>query len=111
MSYRIAGIDVHKKMLAVVICDVEIAQLSQLRVAPAGRNLRRDPADPAKRCGSRRLICRMTAENPTWGEERIGRRPVYTGIGVNDWPLSRRIALQIRILSLATHLASGLVRK
>ena len=24
MSYRIAGIDVHKKMLAVVVCDVEI---------------------------------------------------------------------------------------
>ena len=24
MSYRIAGIDVHKKMLAVVVCDVEV---------------------------------------------------------------------------------------
>ncbi len=24
MSYRIAGIDVHKKMLALVVCDVEI---------------------------------------------------------------------------------------
>ena len=24
MSYRIAGIDVHKKMLAVVVCDVSI---------------------------------------------------------------------------------------
>ena len=26
MSYRIAGIDVHKKMLAVVVSDVEIEQ-------------------------------------------------------------------------------------
>jgi hypothetical protein len=24
MAYRIAGIDVHKKMLAVVLCDVEV---------------------------------------------------------------------------------------
>jgi len=24
MAYRIAGIDVHKKMLAVVVCDVEV---------------------------------------------------------------------------------------
>jgi hypothetical protein len=24
MAYRVAGIDVHKKMLAVVVCDVEV---------------------------------------------------------------------------------------
>ncbi len=24
MAYRIAGIDVHKKMLAVVVCDIEV---------------------------------------------------------------------------------------
>jgi hypothetical protein len=30
MSYRIAGIDVHKKMLAVVVADVEIEQRTTL---------------------------------------------------------------------------------
>jgi hypothetical protein len=30
MSYRIAGIDVHKKMLAVVVTDVEIDSEYQL---------------------------------------------------------------------------------
>ncbi len=40
MSYRIAGIDVHKKILAVVVCDVEVDGEYQfarrpLRAAPS----------------------------------------------------------------------------
>jgi hypothetical protein len=35
MSYRIAGIDVHKKMLAVVVADVEVPDLGLDRVVIA----------------------------------------------------------------------------
>jgi hypothetical protein len=38
MSYRIAGIDVHKKMLAVVIADVEVEGEYQFERRKFGRN-------------------------------------------------------------------------
>ena len=38
MSYRIAGIDVHKKMLAVVVTDVEIASEFQFERRMFGSN-------------------------------------------------------------------------
>ena len=43
MSYRIAGIDVHKRMLAVVIADVAVAggyQFTRRRVGTSPRELR-----------------------------------------------------------------------
>ena len=42
MPYRIAGIDVHKKMLAVVVADVEVDS---------------DLTSSARRSGRRRPIC------------------------------------------------------
>jgi len=33
MSYRIAGIDIHKKMLAVVVSDVEVEDENPVRAA------------------------------------------------------------------------------
>ena len=36
MSYRIAGIDVHKKMLAVVVCDVEVEGDTSLNGVASG---------------------------------------------------------------------------
>jgi len=38
MSYRIAGIDVHKKMLAVVVTDVEIDSEYQFEQRRFGSN-------------------------------------------------------------------------
>ena len=43
MPYRIAGIDVHKKMLAVVVTDVETRRRVPLR-SPEGRDEPRRPA-------------------------------------------------------------------
>ena len=38
MSYRIAGIDVHKKVLAVVVADVEVEGEYQFERRPFGSN-------------------------------------------------------------------------
>ena len=46
MAYRIAGIDVHKKMVAVVIADVEVAEAVAIRT-PADRH---EP-EPTARAG------------------------------------------------------------
>jgi hypothetical protein len=46
MSYRIAGIDVHKKMLAVVMADVDVRASTSLtgeRSAPAPINCEPSP--------------------------------------------------------------------
>ena len=46
MSYRIAGIDVHKKMLAVVLSDVEVDgeyQFERRMIAAAPTNCDRSP--------------------------------------------------------------------
>ena len=46
MAYRIAGIDVHKKMLAVVVADVAVEgefRLPRARSAPAPRSCGRWP--------------------------------------------------------------------
>jgi Transposase len=43
MSYRITGIDVHKKMLAVVVCDVEVDgeyQFERVRYSSSPEHLR-----------------------------------------------------------------------
>ena len=45
MPYRIAGIDVHKKMLAVVVSDVE----SRLKTIQATGYLKDDPSTPKAR--------------------------------------------------------------
>jgi hypothetical protein len=37
MSYRIAGIDVHKKMLAVVVADVAVEGSTSLSAVESGR--------------------------------------------------------------------------
>ena len=46
MSYRIAGIDVHKKMLAVVVADVEIEgsfRFERRKVGTSPRSCERSP--------------------------------------------------------------------
>ena len=46
MPYRIAGIDVHKKMLAVVVADVEVEgdyHFERRRSGPAPPNCARSP--------------------------------------------------------------------
>jgi hypothetical protein len=48
MSYRIAGIDVHKKMLAVVVTDVEVDGESRFERRPFGTS--RSTSTPAAAC-------------------------------------------------------------
>ncbi len=51
MSYRIAGIDVHKKMLAVVVADVEVDDFhfERQKVGTTPADLRRLPSRLASR--------------------------------------------------------------
>ena len=81
MPYRIAGIDVHKKMLAVVVADVEVDGDFHFD-APEGRDDARRPAragrvaDRARRRGSRHGVDRAG----TGG--RCGKR--WNSIGAPD---------------------------
>jgi len=65
MSYRIAGIDVHKKMLAVVVSDVEIESEYQFERRMIGsspdqlRSRRIWPLWPISSCEQRRNSCAM----------------------------------------------------
>ena len=53
MSYRIAGIDVHKKMLAVVVSDVEIESEYQFERRMFGSSPEQHSATPKPRLSHR----------------------------------------------------------
>ena len=72
MSYRIAGIDVHKKMLAVVVSDVEVGMastsLNECVTAAAQRHLR-FLADWLMAQQVEEVVMESTAQywKPVWG--------------------------------------------
>ena len=71
MPYRIAGIDVHKKMLAVVVADVEVDGDVPLRT-PEGRD------QPWRTARARRLARRARGRGSRDG---IDRAVLATGVG------------------------------
>src|SRR6202162_3441019 len=71
MSHRIAGIDVHKKMLAVVVCDVEVDgeyQFERVRYSSSPEHLRL-LADWLMAQQVEEVVMESTAQywNPVWG--------------------------------------------
>src|ERR1700693_199493 len=72
MSHRIAGIDVHKKMLAVVVCDVEVDgeyQFERVRYSSSPEHLRL-LADWLMAQQVEEVVMESTAQywKPVWGE-------------------------------------------
>ena|ERR1700727_1617775 len=71
MSHRIAGIDVHKKMLAVVVCDVEVDgeyQFERVRYSSSPEHLRL-LADWLMAQQVEEIVMESTAQywKPIWG--------------------------------------------
>ena len=89
MPYRIAGIDVHKRMLAVVVSDVEVADEYQFERRQLGSNpaQRRELAEGLLEQGVQEVVMESTAQywKPVWGtreqywkprcQNREGARP------------------------------------
>ena len=80
MSYRIAGIDVHKKMLAVVVADVEVKGEYQFERRLFGSNPEhlRLLANWLIEQQVEEVVMESTAQywKPVWGAlERTGNRP------------------------------------
>ncbi len=71
MPYRIAGIDVHKRMLAVVICDVEVADEFEFERRQFGSNPAQLQALAAWLVGQQveEVVMESTAPywKPVWG--------------------------------------------
>ena len=64
MPYRIAGIDVHKRMLAVVVSDVEVADEYQFERRQLGSNpaQRRELAEGLLEQGVQEVVMESTAQ-------------------------------------------------
>ena len=80
MSYRIAGIDVHKKMLAVVVADVAVEgdyHFQRLKVGTSPAQLRA-LADWLVECEVEEVVMESTAQywRPVWEALEQDWRPV-----------------------------------
>ena len=78
MPYRIAGIDVHKRMLAVVVSDVEVRRRVQLRAAAVWQQSRTTAICWPLGCSSKR------SRKWSWNRRRsTGNRcgELWNGIG------------------------------
>ena len=102
MPHRIAGIDVHKRMLAVVVSDVEVADEYQFERRQFGSNPAqlRALAEWLLEQQVQEVVMESTAQywQPVWGAlEHTGSRPVkrarvpVQGRGACLWPRRNRI--------------------
>jgi transposase len=99
MSYRIAGIDVHKKMLAVVVCDVDVEgeyQCERRRVGSSPDQLR-SLAGWLAACEVEEVVMESTAQY--W-------RPVWDALE-RHWQPRRRMREDAGPMSGTVHLAQA----
>ena len=92
MPYRIAGIDVHKKMLAVVVADVEVdgdLHFARQKVGTTPADLRGLAEWPVSR----------TSRKSSWISHRAGWRPVFEA---HRWTANLRI-LEIDEIKTVPH--------
>ena len=90
MSYRIAGIDVHKKMLAVVVSDVEVDGEYQFEQRPFGSSPEQlgSLAEWLLEQEAEEVVMESTAQywKPVWGAlERYWKPKRQKGEGAGPW--------------------------
>jgi transposase len=99
MSYRIAGIDVHKKMLAVVVADVETSGEYQFERRRFGSN-------PGELCALAEWLVAQEVEEVVMESTALYWRPVWQSLE-RYWQAQRRQGDGVREMAGTLHLAQA----